>query len=50
MIDRFASRISTTQSRAGIATFILDARLIEGAFGTNGAFGTAVRWTAQEGR
>jgi len=50
MIDRFASRVSAAQSRAGIATFIPDARLIKGAFGTDGAFRATIWRTAQEGR
>lgn len=44
MIDRFTSRVRTAQSRAGVATFVLDARQIESAFRANRALGATVRW------
>lgn len=48
MMDRLASRVRTAQSWTGIATFVLDARQIESALGTDCALRTAVRRTSQE--
>lgn len=48
-MDRLASRVRTAQSGTGVATFVLDARQIESALGTDCALGTTVRRASQEG-